>query len=82
MIEAWSKATNRSIQEVIYEGLKKTYDTYEEAFEDMFRMLKDPFLRDISSFRLPSKDKWENGEKCFISSRKGNCISTVYIKES
>ena len=82
MIEAWSKATNRSTQEVIYEGLKKRYDTYDEALEDMTRMLKNPSLCDISSFRIPSQDKWENGERCYISSRKGNCTSTVYIKEA
>ena len=33
MIQLYDKATNRSTDENVYEGLKKSYFNYEEAFE-------------------------------------------------
>ena len=51
MFEVWVKATNKSTKEVIYEGLKKTYERYEDAMKDFHCALNNPY-NSITSWRL------------------------------
>lgn len=82
MIEVWVKATNCSTKEIIYEGLKKSYKTYDEAFIDMRNVLAD-FRGTMTSWRLPNYYQWTcpTGPSCYITHRHGNCRLTTYIKK-
>lgn len=82
MFEVWVKATNCSTKEIIYEALKKTYPTYDEALSDMHNALAD-FRGTISSWKLPNYYAWlcPTGPSCYISWRHGNCRVTTYIKK-
>lgn len=81
MIEVWVKATNKSTTEVIYEGLKKTYENYEDAIIDFYCALKRAYH--ITSWRLPKYEIWirPDGPTCYISYEHGNCRTTTYIKK-
>ena len=81
MIEVWIKAVNRSINSVIYEGLKKSYEHYLYALHDMQKLLKKQNAY-ITSFQLPNEILWKRGKSCYITCRHGNCRTTIYIKQS
>ena len=80
MVQLYVKATNRSTGEIIYEGLKRSYFNYNEALEDMRKLLANE-RAPITSFRLPCEYLWSlRGESCYISCHHGNCRTTIYLK--
>ena len=82
MFEVWVKATNKSTKEVIYEGLKKTYENYDDAIKDFYCALNNPY-NSITSWRLLKYEEWLRpyGPTCYVSYGHGNCRTTVYIKK-
>lgn len=82
MFEVWVKATNKSTKEVIYEGLKKTYENYDDAMKDFHCALNKPY-NSVTSFRLLKYEKWAcpDSPTCYVSYGHGNCRTTVYIKK-
>ena len=81
MFEVWVKATNKITKEVIYEGLKKTYENYEDAMKDFYCALNKPY--NVTSWRFLKYEDWArpDGPTCYISCVHGNCRITVYIKK-
>lgn len=82
MIEVWVKATNLSTKEIIYEDLKRTYKTYDEALIDFCKLLTHS-CGYLTSWRLPKYFEWAcpTGPSCYISHRHGNCRVTIYVKK-
>ena len=80
MIQLYIKAINRSTGEIIYEGLKKLYHTYDAALMDMRKLLANPNAY-VKSFSLPCEALWNLRRKsCYISCYHGNCRTTIYLK--
>lgn len=81
MFEVWVKATNKSTKEVIYEGLKKTYETYEDVMKDFYCALNKPYS--VTSWCFLKYEEWArpDGPGCYISWGHGNCRLTNYIKK-
>lgn len=78
MIQVRVKATNLSTNEIVYEGVKKTYTSYNEAWNDIHKAVHYRY-NTISSYKLPCELKWQFGERCYISSKHGNIRLTHYI---
>lgn len=80
MIGLCIKSTNLVTKNIIFEGIKKTYATYDEATEEMRKSLHNPNNRDITSHQIPHEFGWAcHGRHCYISSKSGNCRTTIYL---